>query len=416
MVQVTWLVLWVVFSIVLTTAQGRPRWVQGKLEEDKNEPRSPFWASILGGAKKEIKALLKPNETAEANPTADDDGNAEIMGIIDDAKKAFKKMLNNDDSAADDAADDSTPPPTPNPEEVAALVQQATEFLEKKDMNGVIDSFFGVLDLDPSRIDVKTVLGSILLQQQFYSLSIGLLYAAVLGSEWRYPPAVANLAEALRQDGENELAREVAMKGWDAAGNEDDSGTLQYVLGSIRATSGDYALASSWFLRAALAKQTNVEFWLQASTMTYPEEHKDLEFAEKILTQGIEVNPSDARLVYYMGTVMHHTDRVTEAIKYYEESLRLEPTFHRVKSTLATAYHSVRRMEEASAKYADAVQYEPENVVLLANYAMLLCSELGQVEEGSSLVEQAKQINPYHEDVLRAEMECVGASSDRTDL
>ena len=64
-------------------------------------------------------------------------------------------------------------------QEIEELVQKANTYLDKGDMNGVIDTFFAVLDADPTRVDVNTVLGSILMSMKKYDLAQTFLYTAV---------------------------------------------------------------------------------------------------------------------------------------------------------------------------------------------------------------------------------------------
>ena len=132
--------------------------------------------------------------------------------------KGSKEDKDKDNKEADEEVHEVFPPPISKPvdqEEVKRLTEEANQYLTKGDMNGVIDSFFAVLDLDPTRVDVNTVLGSILLQRDELSLAQGFLYKAVALSDWRYPPAVANLAEGLRQDSQLLLAKDVLQKGWE---------------------------------------------------------------------------------------------------------------------------------------------------------------------------------------------------------
>ena len=64
-------------------------------------------------------------------------------------------------------------------QEIEDLVQKANAFLEKGDMNSVIDTFFAILDADPTRVDVNTVLGSVLMSMKKYDLAQTFLYTAV---------------------------------------------------------------------------------------------------------------------------------------------------------------------------------------------------------------------------------------------
>ena len=220
-----WWIVVVLATLVIIPVQGRPKWVDGKLQEDKSEPRGAFWKSVLGGVKKDLRKLFKKEKEKEEGEDSDAAASAtkgSNSGIFGSAKKAFNKMMNKgnkeENKEPDEEVSEVVSPPESKPvdqDEIKRLTEAANQFLTKGDMNGVIDSFFAVLDLDPSRIDVHTVLGSILLQRDQLSLAQGFLYKAVILSDWRYPPAVANLAEGLRQDSQIVLAKEVLQKGWE---------------------------------------------------------------------------------------------------------------------------------------------------------------------------------------------------------
>ena len=96
------------------------------------------------------------------------------------------------------------------------------------------------------------------------------------------------------------LAERVAARGLSAVQNKDETGALQAVLGLNKATAGNYSEAADWYLAAALMNPTNVQYWLQASTMLSP--NRDLKFAENVLLQGLESHPNSPQLLYQMGT------------------------------------------------------------------------------------------------------------------
>ena len=188
---------------------GRPRWVDGQLNEDVAEARSPFWTSILDGTsvKRGIRRVFKPDDAAADATKQGDQPPQPADAAAADAASSSSTSTIDDDGDVDEAAAAAA---EAQKEEVAALVAAASEHMEKGNMTGVLDSFFGVLDKDPKRIDVLTVVGSILLSQQLYTLSEGFLFKAVALSGWGYPPAVANLAEGLRQ-----VRPAIGPPGWD---------------------------------------------------------------------------------------------------------------------------------------------------------------------------------------------------------
>ena len=56
--------------------------------------------------------------------------------------------------------------------------------------------------------------------------------------------------------------------------------------------------------------------------------------------------------------------------------------------------------------YGAVIETEPNNTVLLANYALLLCESLQQFERGIPIANRARSIDPTNPDVLRASAAC----------
>lgn len=295
--------------------------------------------------------------------------------------------------------------------EIAALVEQANAQLRDNDINGVLESFFSVLDADPTRHDINTVMGSILSSVGQFELAEGFLFSAVQLSNWTYIPAVASLADTLRLDNEPVLAEQVASKGL-SAGGVDGKELLQAAMGHIMVQAEKYSAAADWFLAAALTRPASVEYWLKASTMLFPSAHRDYTFAANVLSEAMKTHANEPQLLYQTALVLHSTSRVADAIPLYEHSIRVDPDNARPPAlpALATAYHAVRRFPEARAAYNRAVQLEPSNVVLLANYALLLCSDdVGERDTGLAVLQQAKAMDANNADVIRADAECASS-------
>lgn len=112
---------------------------------------------------------------------------------------------------------------------------------------------------------------------------------------------------------------------------------------------------------------------------------------------------------------MHLTERIASAVPLYEEVLRSQPTQYNAVSALATAVHSLGDFQQALNLYAIAEEKDAGNVIMLANYAILLCEQLGERVEGArekglALVEKGEIIvdvarNP-NQDLLRAKAAC----------
>ena len=368
-----------VLSNFFCVSSERPRWIDGKAVIGEVESGS-YWSSLVGGAKSALRNIFSPGDIEAL------DEKIEPNNI--DEPPVMSKLSGKE-------SDD--------------LISEANRFMVAGETDRAIDTLFLVLDSDPHRIDANIAVGFLLMNIQKPELAENFLYTAVRMSNWTNAGAVANLAECLRQNNDSELGEKVAMKGLNALGNNDETGMIAQSLGVINVERKDYATAADWFLASALMKPLIPESWLKASTMLFPAEGRDLKFAENVLLQGIESNPDDAQLLYQLGVVMHRTDHIDQAIVLYEAALGNDGTMQKVKSTLATAYHAVRRFDEAVVLYEEAVAFEPSNVILLSNYAILLCVELGRVNEGLLLVQNAKEINPYSNDVSKAEADCTAA-------
>jgi tetratricopeptide (TPR) repeat protein len=288
------------------------------------------------------------------------------------------------------------------------LLSDAIKQISSGDINDAINTYFKVLDADPFRIDANLALGSILLSLKKSDMAEGFLYTAVKLSNWLEPAAVANLAEALRLNGDLDLAEQVLQKGLTALRQKDSSGLLPYALGILHTAKKEYVKAADWFLSAAVLQSNNIGAWERASTMMFPPEGRDLKFAENVLMQGLESNPKSPALLFRLGTVLQYAGSAEKAIPLYETTLQIDRDFHEAESTLATAYHSVGRYSDALRTYSKAEEHDGSNVIMLSNYAMLLCTEgVDQiVVKGVELAGRALAMAPDNADAAKAKDIC----------
>jgi len=160
--------------------------------------------------------------------------------------------------------------------------------------------------------------------------------------------------------------------------------------------------------------------------MQFPTEHRDVIFAENVLLQGLTYfsnsnnnnvdisynNNSSAELLFQLAVLMHLTDRPENAIPLYEEVLRQLPTYSTAWSALATAVHSIGNFPRALELYKVAETTDTSNVIMLANYAILLCEHLSQEEDASmkiqgvQVLQKAQSIDATNADVVRAIAAC----------
>jgi tetratricopeptide (TPR) repeat protein len=120
------------------------------------------------------------------------------------------------------------------------------------------------------------------------------------------------------------LAEKVLTKGLTANNNSDPSGVITNAFGDLYFEKKNYSLAADLYLESAMRKPYDIDRWVKASTILFPVEVRDLVFAENVLLEGIKNNPNSSVLMHNIGLVMHFTDRVDKAIRFYEEAIRLD--------------------------------------------------------------------------------------------
>jgi tetratricopeptide (TPR) repeat protein len=281
---------------------------------------------------------------------------------------------------------------------VAALIKEAKDSLGVGNVNVAADQLLSVLEADPDSFEGNSLIGSCYLVLNRPDLAEQFLYHAVHLSEWKDAVSVANLAESLRLNKDSALAIQVAIKGYEALGKKDESGLIEYVLGASYADQNKYTLAAEWFLSAAMRQPKNVEAWLLASTMKFPQAEHNYKFAENVLVEGLKANEHSVELVHHMGLVMHHTARYDQAIKCFTFVLEQQPTQKEARTMLATSLHAVgdRPMDALNA-YNEAVKYDGDNAIMLSNFALLLHSSFNTQVSGdviANLAERALKIEP----------------------
>ena len=252
--------------------------------------------------------------------------------------------------------------------------------------------FLKALELNPDSVEANSLIGSCYLLLNKPDLAEGFLYAAVMLSEWKDAVSIANLAESLRLNNDPNLAVQVAMKGYENLGQKDDSGLIQYVLGASYRDQKKYSLSSDWFLSSALRQPKNIDAWVLASTMHFPDSDRDYKLAENVLLQGMHENEGNVDLVFQMGLVMHHSNNLEQALKCYDFVLSQNAEHKDALSMSATALHTIGgRSVDAFHRYNSAIKHNPDNAILLSNFGLLLHSSFRDQVNSNDIVALAEK-------------------------
>lgn len=254
--------------------------------------------------------------------------NGFIAKLLDGTRKLFglnDKPITTAIPISVNSAISSAIPVPPAQIDIKAVMDKARSALQTGELKQAADSFLTVLDVDPVNIEASSLLGATFLALREPKLAEGFLFTAVKQAQWKDLVAIGNLVECLRLNGDLDLAEQVAMRGLATNSNKDPTGLVSFALGAVLYSKQKYTAAADWYLASAIAQKSNIEAWLRASTVSYPDTYQDYKFAENVLVEAIKANPSNASLLLYFAVTMHNTGRTNEAISLYQHVLMLDP-------------------------------------------------------------------------------------------
>jgi len=119
----------------------------------------------------------------------------------------------------------------------------------------------------------------------------------------------------------------------------------------------------------------------------------DLERAERVYRQIIDVAPSVTQAWHLLGTVKQLQGKVEESIKSYERVLELEPNHVEALNNLGVALHSRAKIEEATASLRRAIELKPDYADAHSNLGNAL-QEQGELELAVACYQQALLLKP----------------------
>lgn len=92
--------------------------------------------------------------------------------------------------------------------------------------------------------------------------------------------------------------------------------------------------------------------------------------AQPLLKQ-LESDPKNSVLLYQIGNLYYDAQQYPEAVKYYENSLKIDPKATDVRTDMATAYHLMGQPDRAIEEYDAVLKIDDKHANALFNEGMV---------------------------------------------
>jgi Flp pilus assembly protein TadD len=123
----------------------------------------------------------------------------------------------------------------------------------------------------------------------------------------------------------------------------------------------------------------------------------DYSDADRWLTRSVAGDPKDSESWYYLGRTKYNENRFEEAIRAFQECLKLDSKNVKAGANLGLALEGLGRINEAEAAYRNAIAQQrngsPKNAEPFINLGNLLL-EQNQIENAIAQLSEAREISP----------------------
>ena len=112
-----------------------------------------------------------------------------------------------------------------------------------------------------------------------------------------------------------------------------------------------------------------------------------------LLEHTLEVTSNNWLCNYNLGTALDKEGRTDDAIKHYQEALRIKPDYAEAHNNLGIAFDKKGRIDDAINHYQEALRIEPDNAEAHNNLGIDLARK-GNIDVAVKHFQKALQINP----------------------
>jgi len=92
--------------------------------------------------------------------------------------------------------------------------------------------------------------------------------------------------------------------------------------------------------------------------------------AQPLLAQ-LKTDPNNAALLYQIGNLYYDAQQYPDAVKYYQDSLKINPNATDVRTDLGTAYHLMGQPDQALQEYDKVLKIDGKHANALFNEGMV---------------------------------------------
>jgi len=115
--------------------------------------------------------------------------------------------------------------------------------------------------------------------------------------------------------------------------------------------------------------------------------------------EAIRLNPDYANAHNNLGVARYKQGQLEEAISQYQEAIRFKPDYANAHNNLGVALEKQGRLDEAIGQFEEAIRLNPDHVKALNNMGLALATK-GQFDEAINNFRQAIQLSPDDDEAL----------------
>lgn len=131
--------------------------------------------------------------------------------------------------------------------------------------------------------------------------------------------------------------------------NDVDASIAQFRDGHARASLGEFTEGAKY------AKPSEFDLKIVAFDYILLDDSAD---ADKWLTRAVQWSPGDADAWYNLGRTKYTENRFEEAIRAFQECLKLEPKNEKAEDNLGLSHYGLGRTDEAQTAYKTAIEWQ----------------------------------------------------------